>query len=437
MSKERKLAVLIFVVFLGSSGSAVNLNVTNITIHEVTGLSPAQKEVSGTLVDHGLNKTFQLGQRAEEREYRFTFHVENKGGADWTLENADELFHDGLNETWTVSKIWYNISADYDGGSFASGRVSWDTGLGGSLAAGDTLYAKYLVNISLNRSGSYRQNFTANDTSGNNYTRDLHGLNTTKWGFLDVDLLEPPNDTVVQQNRTFVLNASVACREGECGQVALSARYNQSVDAADTLVPEASTRPFHTNNTNTRVCSPDLGFNQSCFIAWDVNATGNLGSWHLVDANASSTSSYVSRNDSVDHLIQINKIILMDLAWSVIDFGTLRPGDRNQSANGNAGYQYNVSFDSIGSSVDDLWVRATDLESNKLNYTIPAENLSIGLENDINNETSLTNSYRHLRSNVPAGTNVTTFYWIDVPFGIYNGGYSGEIFFKANSTTGG
>lgn len=435
----RKLLIVALILLMSTAASAETFgsetgplpNVTELRIYDVTGA--ADKETGGTLVDSGLNKTFEVNQ-SSEREYRFSFTIKNDGGSDWPIATDDELFHEKLNTSWTVNRIWYNVSSSQNnGGAFSSGRISWDTSNGGTLTAGETMYSKYLVNITESQSWSYDQFFKVNDTSENAGSYDRHELNITKYGYMEMDLLEPPNDTVVRQNKFFVMNSSVTCRNGECGQVDLAARYNDSASSF-TAIPEDSGQPFYTNNSNPQTCSTDLGRGETCYASWFVNATGALETYHLLDTRASSSASKISNNDSENHLVQINTAIIMDLTFDTVDFGAIDPGKKNQSAKNNSNLLYNISIDENSDPVDNLWVRATDLSSKKLDYTIPAENLSYSLENDISTESFLSNTFQNVKSNISPGTVLSTFYWIDVPSGIYKGGYNGTIYFKANST---
>lgn len=439
---SRKLPILIILTFLISGAAATSFgttsgplpNVTELRIYDVTGA--ANKEIGGTLEDSGLNKTFSIDQ-ASEREYRFSFRIENRGDQNWPIEAGDTLFHNGLDTGWTVNRVWYNITADFDGGSFSTGKVDWDTSNTGVLesqADNDTMYAKYLVNITAAQSQQFSQRFLVNDTSNSSGSQDYHRLNVTKYGYLELDMLEPPNDTVVRVNKSFIMNASATCRNGECGQVSLSARDNSS--GSFTSIPLNTGEPFNTNNSNPRVCDNDLKKDETCYVSWFVNATGPVESYHLIDVSGSSDVPEVQDNDSENHLVQINTAIIMDLNWSTIDFGLLDPGARNKTAKNNSDRGYNISISADSNPVDDLWVKATDLRSDKLDYTIFAENISYSLQNDIDTEKPLSNTYSHVISSISPGTVLTTYYWIDVPFGIYEGGYTGSIYFKANSTGG-
>lgn len=408
-------------------------NITEISIYDVTGLSDSQKEIAGDLEDSGINETFLVNQSESWRQYRFSFKVVNDGDTDWSIADTDNMTHYGLDSSWSVDKIWYNISQDFDGGTFSNGNVKWNTGNGGTLAAGETMYAKYLVNISLSSSQDYSQNFTVNDTSNNAGSFDRHILDANKLGWLNVTLFEPPNDTAVTQNETFRVNASVKCENGECGSVTVSPRYNES-DATDTVIPESSGDPFFTNSSSSKTCSSDLAKDETCLVDWFVNSTGTLESWHLVDANASSSFSQVSNNDSSDHLVQINTALIISLGWDTVRFGVLDPGSDNRSAVGNNDLKHNLTVDEDSDPVDKLWIRATDLEAKTSDYNISAENMSYSLQNDISTENFLSNSFQLAKTDISPGSILNFFFWIDVPTGKAKGEYNGTMYFKVNST---
>ncbi|MFB6145127.1 MAG: hypothetical protein ABEJ99_01330 [Candidatus Nanohaloarchaea archaeon] len=410
-------------------------NVTNISVYDVTGLSTSGKDTAGKLVDYGLNTTFRIDQKSSNKEYRVQFKIVNDGNQAWNINGSDEMYHAGLNSTWTVNKIWYNTSQSLNGGTFQNGRVTWDTGNGGTVSPGGTMYAKYLVTPSLPDSQFFNLNFTVNHTSNDSGSYDLHDLDINKLGYLNMTINDPPNDTVLTQNKTFVMNASITCLDGECGKVDGYPRYNKSAATADTMIPSGSGTPFYTETQSTQECSPDLLKGDTCTMSWSVNATGALSSYHLLDIRANSSYSKISGNDTEDHLAQINMAILINVTWNTVDFGVLNPGTTDQPAQNNSDLLYNVSVPQESNTVDDLWIRSTNLTSDQgWNYNISAVNVSHSFTNDPATALNLSNSFTHIKSNISPGDVLTNFFWLDVPKGIYKGGYSGSIYFKGNST---
>jgi len=410
-------------------------NITQISVYDVSDLSVSEKETEGDMAASGLNSTLNVNQNQTDGEYRFSFKITNEGDSDWEINSSDQLSHEGLNTEWTVNKIWYNISQDYDGGNFSDGKLQWNTSEGGTLASGDTMYAKYIVDISLDNSEFYSQYFLINDTSNKSGSEDYHEFDINKLGTLDIVLEDPPKDTVVTQNKTFVMNATVSCKNGECGEVNVSSRYNESSEV-DTLISEDPDKPFYTVSQNTKICSSDLKKDERCEVSWDINATGELESYRLLDTNTSSSFDDIPENNSEENRVQINMAILINTSWDAMDFGLLDPGDQNQPAKGNNNLSYNITVPEESNLVDNLWIKATDLvsELRSDNYSIRAENMSYSFQNDVETSESISNSYQSVKSDINPGTVLNTFFWIDVPTGIYKGGYNGSVYFKANST---
>lgn len=409
-------------------------NITNIQVYDITGLSANQRETGGNLETEGLNTTLEVRQESATRDYRFEFNVVNDGNQDWTLQSADEMFQNNLNNTWTVEKIWYNISSDYDSGTFSSGRVDWNTTQGGTVSPGQELHAKYNVQISPSTTRVYDQRFEVNDTSNNSGSFTEYDFRLVKIGDTTLAFNDPVNDTTVTQNKTFPVNATISCNNGDCGKITANTRYNES-STVDTLIPENSGTPFHTTSNNLKTCSSFLKTGESCDVTWDVNATGDLQTYHEIDVNISSNFSEISSKNTEDRLLQINAAAIINLSWNKIDFGVIDPGTANTSAPGNDNLAYNISVPQSSNTVDNLWIRATNLTSQQwARYNIRPSNLSYSLTNDVSTETQISDTYSLMDTQLSPGTVLNTFYWLDVPESIYKGEYTGTIYFKANIT---
>lgn len=428
----------------GTAQGSTLPNVTNISIYDTTGVSAAEKETGGTLEASGLNTTFDVDQEQEQRQYRFQFKVVNNGTLDWSIAAEDQLFHDGLNSSWNVVRAWYNLSnGDYDGAQYSDTNVTWDTSQGGVLEAtqgNNTMYAKYLVNISTNRSQVFDQDFKVNDTSENSGSTDNHVFNLTKYGKISVEVTNPPNETSVSKDQVFQTEAFIECLNGYCGNVTANVRYNES-DTADTLIPGSGT-PFElSGDTNLKQCGI-LNSSNNCSVSWDVNATGSLNSVHLLDSKAESDLSRIQNNNSTDIQVSIKETVEINLQYNTVDFGLVQPGEENVSAPGNFDMSYNLTVPSYSAPVEELWVRSTDLVTDGFknpdtgtNYTIYAENVSIAKENTTSNETGLQESFFNYASSIASDTNFTTYYYLDAPEGIKNSEYNGTIYFKANESS--
>lgn len=408
-------------------------NVTELKIYDVTELSGEDRYTDGELVDEGLNKTFETIQQDGVREYRFSFRITNDGEQEWNITDQDQLFYDGLNESWSSTRIWYNLSEEYEGGTFEDGRITWNTSEGSLLQPGEEMNAQYTVETDLERSHLLEQEFLVNNTETESGSQDVHELDTTKLGFLNVELEDPVEETTLAVNRTFLMNSTVTCMEGECGDVDVVPRYNES-ESADTVIPEDSGEPFHTVEDPALQTCEDLEM-EKCRVTWDVNASGEKETFHLLDVRADSAYEQISEESSTDTTVQINIVVLMDLEWDVIDFGILDPGTENSSATGNDELKYNITIGEDSNEIDDLWVRSTDLQSQENeDYSIGAGNISYSFEDDVSTSETLSNTYQSVKSNISPGSVLSTFYWLDVPTGIYKGGYNGTMYFKANVT---
>lgn len=411
-------------------------NVTNIEIYNVTG--EQDKLNDGELQDSGLNRTFRLNQ-SEPTEYRFTFEIVNDGGDDWDIDEEDNLLHRGLNSSWSIDpdNVVFNVSGEqYSGGTFSDNTLEWDTSNDGSadLSTDETMWAKYVVEIEQDESRLFEQEFEVNNSNTDSGSRDEHELDITKLGELIMNLIEPPNDTVVTVNQSFLMNGSATCEGGVCGEVEMSPRYNES-DTADTLIPEDDTsEPFNTNSSNTKTCSDFLSRDETCYTNWFVNASGEEESYHLLDVKGSSNETLIADEDSTDNLVQINSALIIDLNWKSIGFGNLDSGESSPAENNNEGY--NITVDEESNPIDELWVRGTELVSQRFpdEYSIGVGNVSYSKENDESSSENLTEEYSLLETGLAAGDILSTYYWIDVPNGITFGGYNGTIEFKANSS---
>jgi hypothetical protein len=411
----------------GGGGAVPNL--TEIRIYNVSG---QQDDLNGgELVQSGLNRTFLLNQ-SETTSYRFEFRVNNTGSARWDIESVDDLFHDGVDPSWTVSNIQYNNSTQvFPGGDFSSGRVRW-TNTSGSLESDRVLNAKYVAAVDTDPSEVYDQAAVFNDTSAGTGSRDEHRLDVSHLGFINATLLDPLNDSIVKKDALFELNSSFECVSGECGNVEATPRFN-STSVADTVMPLDTGTPFNVEESRRKSCGL-LGPTETCYLDWSVNATGAEDSAHLLDVNASSSLEGVQANDSVDTTVTIDLAVVASLRYDTVDFGSLEPGETDRPAAGNTGLLHNLTV--FGNSVDvgSVEVNASDLESTGFDYSIGSGNITVSTQDDPSTGTSLGGGFNALPgvSTVQPGSNLTHFFFLNVPSGIAKGDYTGEIEFRAS-----
>ncbi len=404
--------------------------IENIRVYNVTGLSQSEKKYGGQQIDEGLNKTFQTVQKGSSGSFRFNFTIENIGSEAWNLEGADTLRHAGVDNSWVREYVYYNLSGEKNGGSFSSGILSWDTSLGGTLNVGENFSASYVINTDLQDTQLYQQDFKAQDASSGETDQDFHELRAVKIGKISLDILKPPNNTLITQNKTFNFSANISCRNGSCGTLEANPRYNSS---GQVIIP-GSGKPFELLDPEDETC--ELSSGERCTVSWDVNATGDKNTFHEIDVNASSTTyPDMKENFSENHVVEIDLPVAFDLSWNLIDFGGLDPGEENRPARGNDDLRYNVTVDEDSKTIDNLWIKGSDLVSTvDTNYSIGISNVTYALTNSVLDSKPIEENYTKVDSELEAGTELNTFYWIDVPFGMTEGGYNGTVTFKANLT---
>ena len=407
-----------------SSGNNASLpEIQNIEVFNAT--SQTDQRNDGELIDEGLNKTFQIGQK-NSGIYRFEFNISNSGSESWELTADDALQHSGLNQSWTVSDIYYRLNGVKENNDPSNdGSINWDTGNGGTVNPGESLSAEYIVNITQDSTNEFAQTFEANSTDGTS-DRDKHVLKTLIYGNLEASIDRPENNSVLQNNREFKLNGTISCVDGDCGDIGSEPRRNTS-----TGQQAFDNQYFEVLNSNS-TCS--LLEDEQCTVEWDVNATGEKNTVHELDFKASSGYTKVDSTNTGENQVEIRDIIMMDLDWDVVDFGVLDPGEKENPAENNSD-GYNLTIEEDSNTVDNLWVKASNLTSEQdSSYQIPYFNMSYDEQNQYPG-TAFTQNYSLVDSDLAPGTVKTFYYWLDVPYGIIRGGYSGTITFKSNQTS--
>ena len=324
------------------------------------------------------------------------------------VENATGSYLIGANET--------------DGNGYAV--IGWETS-GYSVG---TYYPK--CNITDDADAYYYASL--NDSS--NSTIDLTETGT----LVDVTLVTPPNGTMVGQNRTFVVNATIECA-GSCGTVYGTVLSNGSE------ISSGSGTPFFTVGPNMKECSIDpLSDSETCYVNWTLNATGDLYSSHNISVKFN--SSVTLDNFTVNSTVDIGMVVLLYLNFSEIDFGTLMPTDVDTPAVNNG--DYGVFLDENSNDVDGVWVKGTNLT---ITPFTPATNCGPAQSCDNNRipvwnitwsktavqDKDLQEYYVDLDGStetVPSGWNTSMHFWLDLPPAKLAGVYNGTITFLANAT---
>jgi hypothetical protein len=442
-----------FDAFGGGKGNPLP-NITEIRIYDVTGLGDTHS--GGTLVGSGLNTTFGFHQRTP-KIYRVEIDVRNDASTQWTIAAEDIIYHEGLNSTWPVnasSDVWYVESAiTYTGGTWSNGRVTWNTSLGGKLTNGEIGTFYYVFNMTTSKTEEYGVYFLCNDTSANSGSFDYSVYNITRVGYLEVNLTLPPQipgqgdaesngGYKVGRNKLFIVNATVYCRDGFCGDVNGTLRYNQSSPLPDTPVNTTSgDKPFYVlSGLNPKNCSNPMDEDDFCSLSWQVNATGNLTSLWKLDVLFNSS---LAENNTNYTRIEITLVLILSLSWTEVNFGVCDPVTFGNPASLNDVKGYNISLNENSNDVDGLYIMGTDLEPEvisgfgSITYTIGVGNLTWNDNENLyssTNTTRFTADYDLIRPNVPAGTDLTMYYWVDIPRGQYAQAYDGTLYIMANVT---
>jgi len=440
--------------FGGGSGNPVP-NVTQIRVYDVTGQSDTH--TGGNLTGSGLDKTFYFFQRTPKL-YRVEMTIRNDGNARWNLAANDDVHHEGLNSAWdinNVNDIWYNIGGtNHTAGNWSNGKVVWNTSLGGGLNAGATMTFNYMFNMTTSNNEEYPVYFLCNDTSARSGSYDNSTYNITRLGYLDLVLALPPqipglgnasNNTgltayMIGFNRTFFVNATLYCRDGYCGIVNGTLRYNKSSADPDTPVNTTlKDQPFYVmDGINPKYCGNNpMKEDDYCNVTWYVNATGSMHSIWKMDVQF--RSNYSLTNDTGDVSIEVTKVLIIALSWDVANFGVCNPMSYGNPALLNQ-QGYNITIDNNSNDVDGLYIKGTNLDPvnvsalNGISYGIGVGNFSWYYLDDYSKASRLTNQYYLMNQSLATSTVIRNYYWIDVPSGQYTQDYAGKLYIMANAS---
>jgi hypothetical protein len=261
-------------------------------------------------------------------------------------------------------------------------------------------------------------------------------------GYLEVQLIEPDptKSTSVTQNNTFIINATVVCKDGPCGNVYGTARYNLTSLNPDTeMNTTEGEKPFFVNESPTLAMKPcptnPLYANDFCNITWTINATGDIDTNWKIGVLFNSSYPEVQQNHTENATVYITSCTEeISLSWTSIDFGTFNPSTNYNNATYNDQNFYNIT--NKGACALNLWIRGTDLQNSTYGSTIAVGNLS--WSNTTNNykvfHSNMTHDYVLLNSSFSPNKNLTTYYWLSVP-PVYAGDYIGSVFICGNYTS--
>lgn len=250
--------------------------------------------------------------------------------------------------------------------------------------------------------------------------------------YLEVNLTNPnpsqPLNSV--QNQTFNVNATIVCRNGPCGQVSGTVMYNLSSSSPDTAVNTTEgDKPFYIQESpaNAIKSCGTMNSEDSCQLNWTINATGNVNSNWKIGVLFNSSYTDITNNNTNNATISILSCTEdFNLNWNSIKFGLLDPSTGPTKAPGNDDSLYNITVNPDSCNLD-FYISGTDLTNTTLQSEIGVGNITWSNTSN-SSSTSYNLSYESnvIKLNVAKNTNVTTWYWINVP-AVYAGYYNGNI----------
>ena len=315
-------------------------------------------------------------------------------------------------------------------------------------------------NISMSNSSLINWYINMTNLNDYEYNYTIWTQNTTeKWNqserrFIEIDAVEdssihsviiiPEDNSYVSQNHTFVINASVVCKYGNCSNISARARYNKTTSVPDTNINETfGATPFYiVDGTNAQNCTNNpLEEDEICYINWTVNTTGNINEVYEINVFFESNDTNILSNYTSNSTVKISNFITITTYFEEVNFGVNNPGESSISASQNNNYYYNITVDS---DAEYLWIKGENMtnddnivDSDGNIYIIPVYELKWNIFNSISSARNMSESWQKLNyNNIPlsAEENKTLFWWLNIPYSIAKGGYSGVIYFMANNS---
>jgi hypothetical protein len=255
---------------------------------------------------------------------------------------------------------------------------------------------------------------------------------TTSPAYLEVRMIYPNASLItnVIQNTNIVVNATVVCRLGSCGNVNATLKYNLSSANPETEInTTAGGVPFYSLDSLAMKSCPTspLTIDEFCNITWTVNSTGGVGTGWKIGALFNSSDTSLRQNQTENSSVSILPCSEdFNLDWQSVEFGSLNPSTGPNSASGNANSLYNITVNP-GSCNMDFYVFGTNLTNDTYGSNIHVMSiLWSNASNDYASSFNLTESQQMIKSDVPSSINVSTWYWINVP-PVFAGFYTGTL----------
>jgi hypothetical protein len=209
-------------------------------------------------------------------------------------------------------------------------------------------------------------------------------------------------------------------------------RYNSSGGEPNSAVASTSGTPLYIVDLpaqNPQSCG-NLNENQSCILNWTINATGNLNSVWTIDALFDATQT--ASNDTANAPIQISIVLIMSL--STYDLSATADPDITVQKVLMDGSPIYIALNNNSNDAEGLYVKGTNL-TGPAGYNMSVSNMSYYTANLPGFSIPVKESYQSIISSAPAGTNQSSYYWINTPQGVTSGAYTGFIYIMANATS--
>lgn len=449
------LTLLLTTLILGVAGSTTFGSSTGnpqpvlqeINIHDVTNLNNQEdgENLEDTITPSSTEeKRLEARQENETRKYRYDFVINNEGDQDWNIEGQDILKHDNISTSWSIEltdgneDIWYQIEGGTKrrGGTIDTDKLEWNTSQQGTLQPGEQLNASYIFETTQTKTeltqNQYFKAETIIDGENNTGSEDTHETEILKIGDLNLTIEEPPDETRVQSNKTFVINGTLSCENGECGNITTTPRYNETSSTMTTIPETTGEKPFYTNKSNQRECNQ---LTNSCTVQWDVNATGELDTENELDLLSESTFPEIENQNSTKKTVSTEYFLIVRDNRENTTFGAVDVNSSKNPAHGNLEEPpHQITVDSYSQPVDELYLKSTSLTSYYIDgYEIKPQNISYWFENDTSQRKSMNSSLEVIKTDIQPGTTIDLFYWLHVPPGKVQDYYNGTKTFAAYS----
>jgi len=199
--------------------------------------------------------------------------------------------------------------------------------------------------------------------------------------------------------------------------------------------------PFYTTSSNPQTCH-SMQAGDTCNQTWNVNATGQTNTtWEFSTAYDSTAYDwYVETNVTEKANVSIvegdpGEFISITLNGYPIGFGSLDHGTTDNPATGNSGGPgnlYTITIEPETTVNVNVYQKGGDFVNGGSSFSIG--NMTWSTVNNANTSIPVNGTYDSgypVAIDASPGTNITMYYWLDVPVGKTAGTYSAPLYIKA------